>query len=244
MSQDSELQRSVMAELAWEPSVTAAHIGVAASNGVVTLSGHVEKFIEKNAAETAARRVKGVKAVAEEIEVRLPIDMKRDDVEIAAAVVDRLAWDSSLPSGAIKVKVEKGWVTLSGEVKYYYQKEAAESEVRSLYGVVGISNQLIIKPTVNVSDITDNIMHALHRTWFFDPQKVKVRAQDGKVTLTGNVHSLHDWQTASATAWSAQGTTSVQNNIVIDEDKNQFREFERSQEDRDAEEPKDGGRLA
>jgi osmotically-inducible protein OsmY len=244
MSNDSQLQQAVLAELNWEPSVIAAHIGVAAHNGVVTLSGHVERFAEKNTAEIATRRVRGVKAVAEEIEVRLPIDMMRDDVEIAQAVVDRLAWDAAIPSDAIKVKVEKGWVTLGGEVKHYYQKEAAESEVRSLYGVIGISNQVIIKPTVDVSNITDNIMHALHRTWFFDPQKVKVTAQDGNVKLTGNVHSLHDWQTASATAWSAPGTTAVQNDTVIDEEKNQFREFERSQEDRDAEEPKDGGRLA
>ena len=244
MSQDSELQQAVMTELAWEPSVTAAHIGVTANDGVVTLSGHVERFVEKNAAETAARRVNGVKAVVEEIEVRLSIDMKRDDREVAAAIIDRLAWDASIPDGAIKVKVEKGWVTLSGEVQFYYQKVAAESEVRSLYGVIGISNQVLIKPPINVSNITDSIMHALHRTWFFDPQKVKVTAQGGKVKLTGNVHSLHDWQTASATAWSSPGTTAVQNDILVEGDSYDLRKFERTQEDRDAEEPKDGGRLA
>ena len=119
MSNDSQLQQAVLAELNWEPSITAAHIGVTAEDGVVTLTGHVDTFIQKHSAEQAAGRVKGVKGVAEEIEVQLPFDKKRTDDEIAAAAIDRLEWDVSIPPDVIKVKVEKGWVTLTGEVNWH-----------------------------------------------------------------------------------------------------------------------------
>ncbi len=121
MSHDRQLQDSVMFELGWEPSVDAAHIGVAANAGVVTLTGHVESFPQKIAAERAAARVKGVKAVGEEIEVKLPYEVSRDDDSIASAAVERLAWDSSAPPGAIEIRVEKGWMTLNGEVDWYFQ---------------------------------------------------------------------------------------------------------------------------
>jgi osmotically-inducible protein OsmY len=130
MLNDSQLQQAVLAELKWEPSIAAAHIGVTAKAGVVALTGHVESFMEKHAAETAAGRVKGVKAVAEEIEVRLPFDTKRGDEEIAAAAIERFSWDVSVPPDAVKVKVEKGWITLTGVVDWHYQKEAAEQDVR------------------------------------------------------------------------------------------------------------------
>ncbi len=140
-----------MAELGWEPSIDAAHVGVAANAGVVTLTGHVQSFAQKVAAERAAARVKGVKAVAEEIEVKLPHDIKRGDEDIAGAAIERLAWDSSVPSNAVEIKVEKGWVTLDGEVDWQFQKEAATQAIRTLIGVVGISNQIEIKPTVNAT---------------------------------------------------------------------------------------------
>jgi osmotically-inducible protein OsmY len=213
MSKDNQLQEAVLAELRWEPSVTAAHIGVAA--GVVTLTGHVQSFAEKQAAETATRRVKGVKAVVEKIEIRLPFDAKQTDEEIAAAAVNRLAWDVSVPRDAVKVEVEKGWLTLTGQVDWYYQKEAAEQDVRRLSGVVGVSNQIAIKQKVNTSNIGDDIMHALHRSWFFDPQTIKVTAQNGKVRLTGTVHSPHERQVAASTAWAAPGVTDVENDITI-----------------------------
>lgn len=242
MSDDSQLQQAVLAELNWEPSITAAHIGVTAEDGVVTLTGHVDTFIQKHSAEQAAGRVKGVKGVAEEIEVQLPFDKKRTDDEIAAAAIDRLEWDVSIPPDVIKVKVEKGWVTLTGEVNWHYEKEAAEDNVRKLFGVIGVSNQIKIKTQVNVSNISDDIAHALHRTWFFEPKAIKVSAVGGKVTLTGNVNTLHDWDVATSIAWSAPGTTVVQNDIVIDDTQNQTRKFERTQEDRDAEEPNEGAR--
>lgn len=215
MSQDSNLQQAVLTEINWEPSVIAAHIGVTANAGVVTLTGHVESFAQKLAAETAARRVKGVKAVAQEIEVRLPFDTKRGDEEIAAAILQRLMWDVSVPRDSVKVKVEKGWVTLTGQVDWHYQKDAAEQDVRRLHGVVGVSNQTTIKPKVNTSNISDDIRHALHRAWFLDPDNIKVNAEGGKVRLTGTVHSPHDRQVAAATAWSAPGTTAVQNDLVV-----------------------------
>jgi osmotically-inducible protein OsmY len=215
MSYDSQLQQAVLSELAWDPSVIAAHIGVTAKGGVVSLTGHVESFAEKRAAEMAALRVKGVKAVALEIEVRLPLDTQRNDEEIAAAAIERLSWDVSVPRDAVGVNVEKGWLTLTGQVDWHYQKEAAEQDVHSLFGVVGVSNQTTIRQKVNVSNLSDDITHALHRSVFFDPRTVTVSAQGGKVRLTGTVHSWHDRQVAASTAWAAPGATAVQNDISV-----------------------------
>ena len=215
MSNDSHLQHAVLAELSWEPSVDAAHIGVTANDGVVTLSGHVATFAQKQAAEAATRRVKGVKAVAEEIEVHLPSEMTRSDEEIAATAVEGLGWDVTIPRNAVIVTVEKGWVTLSGQVEWHYQREAAEQAVRRLTGVVGVFNLIGIKSKVDVQNISDEIMHALHRSWFFDPKTVTVTAQGGKVRLIGTVHTPHDRQVAAATAWAAPGVTNVENDIRI-----------------------------
>lgn len=215
MSHDDQLQKAVLAELKWEPSITAAHIGVTADNGTVTLTGHVESYGQKHAAEMATGRVKGVKAVAEEIEVRLPFEIKRDDADIATAAVDRLAWDTGTPRDAVKVKVEKGWLTLTGEVHWHFQKEAAEREVRNLMGVLGVSNQITIKPRVDTGGLSDDIQHALHRSWFFDEENVHVTAQDGRIKLTGTVGSWQERQTAASTAWAAPGTTSVENDLIV-----------------------------
>jgi len=215
MSHDSDLQQAVLAELKWEPSVTAAHIGVTANAGIVTLTGHVENFSEKHLAEIAVRRVKGVKAVAEELEVRLPFDRKRSDDDIAAAALERLAWDASVPQDRFTVLVENGWVTLSGKADWNYQKIAAEQGVAALLGVVGVSNQILIKPKVDTLSLSDDITHALHRSWFFDGDNIKVSAVGGRVRLTGTVHSAHERQTAAATAWAAPGSTDVENDIVV-----------------------------
>lgn len=215
MSQDSQLQSDVLAELKWEPSVNSAHIGVTASSGVVTLTGHVENFMQKRAAEKAAGRVKGVKGVAEEIEVRLPHSIKRDDADIAGAAINRLDWNSSVHLDSVKIKVEKGWVTLTGETDWNYQKTAAESDVRGLLGVLGVSNHITIKPRVNSSNLSDDIMRAMHRSWFFEPNTVKVSIAGGKVKLSGTVDSWHDWNAAESTAWAAPGVTGVENNIRI-----------------------------
>jgi osmotically-inducible protein OsmY len=214
MTADRDLQKSVLEELSWEPSITAAHIGVSAKDGVIALTGHVENYMEKFAAEQAAGRVKGVKAVAEEIEVRLPIDTNRSDEEIAAAALNRLAWSVSVPRDAVKVRVEKGWVTLTGEVAWHYQKEAAEHDVRSLFGVVGVSNQITIKAQVDAVHVQDEVMQALHRSWLFDPA-ISVSATGGRVKLSGTVRTPHDRRIAGATAWAAPGVTVVENDILV-----------------------------
>jgi osmotically-inducible protein OsmY len=215
MSQDKELQESVMVELGWEPSIDAAHIGVTATAGVVTLTGHVQSFPQKVAAERAAARVKGVRAVAEEIIVKLPYDIRRGDEDIAGAAIERLAWDSSVPPDAIEIRVEKGWVTLNGEVDWQFQKEAAALAVRTLIGVVGVSNLIEIKPTVNADDVGQNITRALHRSWFYDPNTIEVSAQGGKIKLTGQVTTWNARNLAGAIAWSAPGATSVTNDISV-----------------------------
>jgi osmotically-inducible protein OsmY len=215
MSQDSLLQLAVLAELAWEPSVTAGHIGVTANAGIVTLTGHVETYAEKHAAETAARRVKGVKAVAEELEVLLPFERKRGDDDIAAAVLERLAWDVTIPPNAITVKVEQGWIALTGQVNWYYQKEAAEQDVRRLTGVVGVSNLILVKPAVDAADISTHITQALHRSWLVDTNEIKVTAEGGAVRLSGAAYSPQDRDVAFATAWAAPGVVSVENDILV-----------------------------
>ncbi len=215
MLPDSHLQKAVLAELNREPSVVAAHIGVTANAGIVTLTGHVENMAQKHAAETAAGRVRGVKAVADELDVRLPSDAKRTDEDIAAAAIDRLASNASVPHDAIKVAVESGRITLAGQVDWFFQKDAAEQDIRRLSGVVELNNEIAIKPRVTASSISDDIMHALHRSWFFDPSTIAVSVENGKVLLTGTVHSPHDRQVAATTAWAEPGVVEVQNDIAI-----------------------------
>jgi len=215
MSHDDQLQKAVLDELNWEPSITAAHIGVTAENGTVTLTGHVHSYGQKHAAEMATGRVKGVKAVAEEIEVRLPYEIKRDDADIATAAVNRLAWDTGTPRDAVKVKVERGRITLSGQVEWHFQKEAAEREVRNLMGVLGVSNQITIKPHVDTANLQDDIQLALQRSIFFQPENVHVSAQGGRVKLTGTVNSWLDRRTAGSTAWAAPGATVVENDLIV-----------------------------
>jgi osmotically-inducible protein OsmY len=214
VNNDHQLKTDVLAELAYEPSISADHIGVTAKDGTVTLSGHVDTYWQKMAAETAAGRVKGVKALAEENEVRLPLHIRHGDDEIASAALNRMAWDVSMPRDAVKVKVEKGHVTLTGSVGQYYQKDAAAWDIRPLMGVTGVTNQITVKPQPDSLTISDDIRHALHRSWMFD-ENIKVSATGGKVHLTGKVDNWHNRELASATAWAAPGTTSVSNDISV-----------------------------
>lgn len=215
MTHDDKLKKAVLAELDWEPSVTAAHIGVSAEDGTVTLTGQVESYGQKHAAEMAAGRVKGVKAIAEEIEVRLPFQIKRNDADIATAVADRISWDTAVPRDKVKIKVEGGWVSLSGELDWQYQRDRVEREIRNLLGVIGISNNITIKEHVDTDDLEDDIQRALHRSVFFQPDKVHVTVKDGHVKLTGKVDSWQDRRTAGSTAWSAKGVKSVDNELVV-----------------------------
>ena len=209
MTQDRQLQEAVLAEFAWEPSVTAAHIGVIAKDGIVTLTGHVQNYLEKRAAERAAARVKGVKAVVERLEVKLNSGSARSDEDIAVAAANRLDWEVSVPPGAVKIKVEHGWVTLTGQVDWHYQKEAAERHIHGLFGVVGVLNETTIKPRADAVNIGNKIDLALHRSWF-DPKTITVTTQGGKVKLSGTVRNAADRIVAGATAWGAPGATDVE----------------------------------
>jgi osmotically-inducible protein OsmY len=214
MSADSLLQLAVQAELSWVPNVTAAHLGVAARDGVVTLTGHVGSYFEKDAAEAAVSRVAGVKAIAEEIEIKLSTDMKRTDDQIADAALKSLSWDVSVPHDKVTIKVEKGWVTLNGEVKWHFEKEAAADNCRRLYGVVGISNLIRIASERLTSDVHEKIMSALHRSWY-DTADITVRAEGGRVSLGGSVRNRHERRLAEDAAWSAPGISEIEDNIVI-----------------------------
>jgi osmotically-inducible protein OsmY len=211
---DKSLQQAVLDELDWEPSIDAAHIGVTANNGVVTLTGHVSSFTQKWAAERAVGRVTGVKAVAEELEVRFPLVGNTDD-DIAKRAVQSLDWDVSVPNNKVKVKVEKGWVTLSGEVDWYFQRSAAEADIRKLHGVKGVSDEIKVKPSVNADDVREKIKSAFDRNAQLEAANIKVTADGGKVTLSGKVDSWHDRNLAERTAWSAPGVTQVEDQLIV-----------------------------
>lgn len=212
---DKILQQAVLDELDWEPSVNAAHIGVTASNGVVTLTGHVASYPEKWAAERAAGRVSGVKAVAVELEVRFPDSAKTTDDEIARRALQSLEWDISVPSNRVKVQVEKGWVTLTGEADWFYQRSAAEADVRKLSGVIGVDNQIKLKPRVSAYDVRQKIKSALDRSAEIEADDISILTDGGKVTLNGKVHSWHERGLVERTAWSAPGVTQVDDRLTV-----------------------------
>ena len=215
MYHDTDLRNAVEAELSWDPSLAAIHIGVTTNAGIVTLMGHVGSFAEKYAAEKAVRRVKGTTAVVTEIEVRLPFDSHRTDEQIAEAVVNRLDWDVNIPRDTVHIEVDNGWITFSGQVEHHFQKRAAEQDVHRLYGVIGIVNHITIKQKPDASDISHGIAQAFQRSWLVDPGSVTVSAQNGEIRLTGSVDSLRNKYVASATAWAAPGVTNVVNDIAV-----------------------------
>jgi len=212
---DLELKKSVESELNFEPSINAAEIGVAVKNGVVTLSGRVPSYWEKVSAERAAARVSGVKAVANELEVRLPGSSERTDEDIAQAAVDTLRWSVLVPQDRIKVKVSKGWITLEGNVDWQYQKSAAEKAVRKLYGVLGVSNLIEVKPQVSKAEVKTAIEAALKRLAEVDANRIRVDTEDGKVVLSGSVRSWFEREEAERAAWAAPGVRSVEDRIAI-----------------------------
>jgi osmotically-inducible protein OsmY len=212
---DKQLQQAVIDELDWEPSVHASHIGVTASNGVVTLSGHVPTYWEKRAAERAAQRVKGVKAIVEEIDVQLRGEDRWADDTIAERALQRLASDAAVPKDRITLKVEDGWVTLTGEVDWHFQKTAAERDVHNITGVRGLTNQITIKPQVQRFEVRDKIAKALARTAALDAAAISIQTDDGSVTLRGKVHSWSERKLVEDAAWSAPGVTEVNDKLSI-----------------------------
>ncbi|MDP3955416.1 MAG: BON domain-containing protein [bacterium] len=215
MKTDTQLQQDVIAELKWEPSVTAAQIGVEVKDGIVTLAGHVNTYAEKWNAESAAQRVSGVKALAIEMDVKLSGSGKRTDADIASSAKNVLQWTSSLPKDGVKVMVESDWVTLSGDVDWEYQRQAAAKGVRYLMGVTGVSNQIAIKPNVSLSAVKSDIEAALKRRAKADAQKISVEVRGADVTLTGTVHSWSERDLARHSAWGTPGVRNVVDNMTI-----------------------------
>ena len=219
MPDDMTLQAMVMDELAWTPNVDAAHIGVAAQNGVVTLSGIVSSLAEKVAAEQAARRVKGVQGIAQEIVVRLPTAHRHTDEEIADRALKVLNWDLEVPDEQIQVKVENGIVTLTGTVTYHFQRAAADRDIRRLGGVTDIVNLLEIRPSADqVADpvsVHHKIENALRRSADMEASHVSVEVSGSKVTLRGRVKTWWERSLAESAAWSAPGVTQVDDQLTF-----------------------------
>lgn len=215
MKSDSELRNDVLAELKWDPMVNATDVGVIVKGGVVTLTGHLASFAEKHAAERAAQRVSGVKALAVELAVKLPSSYERTDAEIASAAERALEWNSMIPKGAVRTVVEKGWITLQGEVDWDYQRRAAESAVRYLFGVTGVTDQLTIKPKASAAGIQRQIQEALVRQANREAKHIQVSVDRDQVTLEGSVHSWAERAAAQGAAWAAPGVSTVVNLLHV-----------------------------
>lgn len=205
-----------MAELKWEPAVHAEQIGVEVKNGVVTLAGEVSSYTEKLNAERAAQRVHGVKALAVEMKVKLSAFGKRTDADIAESAKNILAWSSSLPEDAVKVLVEGGWLTLSGDVEWQYQRQDAADCVRYLFGVTGVSNQIAIKPSLSATVVKSDIEAALKRRAAADAKAITVNVKGGDVTLTGTVSSWAERDLATRSAWGSSGVHKVVDKMSLD----------------------------
>jgi osmotically-inducible protein OsmY len=216
MISDHRLRQDVLDELEFEPQVNADHIGVSVHSGVVTLTGFVPSYAEKRAAERAVWRVKGVKAIAEEIQVRLPEDKKTADEEIASRAVDILRWRVGVPAERIALKVERGMVTLTGELDWQYQKAEAEAAIRHLSGVTAVINDIRMRPSFNLPEVKDRIEKALRRSAELDASRITVRTDGAKVVLGGKVHAWFERDIAERAAWAVPGVTEVRDEILIE----------------------------
>ena len=215
MNGDRQLQLDVLDELRWEPGVKATDIGATVKDGVVTLEGTVESYAEKWAAEKAVKRLPGVRALAMEIEVKLPGSSERSDADIAQAAENALKWDVAVPHNRVKISVERGFVTLEGEVDWKFQKSAADRAVRHLKGVTGLNNFITIKPKVAPENVSEKIEAALKRNAILDAQHITVQAEGSKVTLSGSVHSWAELDAAEDAAWGAPGVSEVRNLLTV-----------------------------
>lgn len=216
MRTDTDLKRDISDELKWEPSVGEREIGMAVKNGVVTLTGYVQSYAEKYAAERAVERIHGVKALANELQVKLPTSLIRSDTEIAHAAVSAMQWDIQVPDDHIKAVVQNGWITLEGDVEWQYQRSAAERSVRNLTGVKGVSNLISVKPKKpRANEVSQKIKNALKRQAEVDADRILVESHDGRIVLKGTVRSFAEKEEAELAAWSAPGVTNVEDQIAI-----------------------------
>lgn len=212
---DLELRRAILDELEFQPYIDAAAIGVAIVNGVVSLTGHVKTYAEKEAVERVVKRVKGVQAIAEEIQVRVPGELEVGDEVIASRCLEVMRWNTDTVADRMLIEVQQGWVTLEGEVDWQYQKEAAQDAVRKLSGVVGINNRLIVRPKIGVEDIKARIETALARNSELDANKIRVTVDDKTVRLEGHVRHWRERKACEHTAWAVPGVSHVDNHILI-----------------------------
>jgi len=215
MKNDTQIQKDVIAELNWEPSINPTDIGVEVKDGIVTLTGHVGSYAEKLNAEKSAQRVAGVKALAVELDVTLPGISKRTDADIARTVENVLQWTTYLPKDAIKVMVENGWITLSGEVDWSYQRATAVSAVRYLMGVTGVSDNITIRPSVSSNTVKSDIEDALKRRAIVDANNISVEVHGEDVTLSGRVHSWSERHLATHSAWCTPGVKTVKDKMTL-----------------------------
>lgn len=215
MKTDQQLKSDVIAELAWTPGINATNIGVAVKNGVVTLSGEVDTYLQKHAAERAVRMVNGVRGIAVDVEVRLAPGDRRGDTQVAEAAINALRWHSLVPDDKVKVEVEDGWVTLSGEVDWGYQSSSAEQAIRPLIGVRGVGNQIRLKQHVDPTELRVDIESALTRHAQREARKITVGVDGGVVTLSGEVGSMSEHDAVLGTAYAAKGVTRVVDQLEV-----------------------------
>lgn len=216
MKSDIQLRDDVQAELNWTPEVKTSDVGVTARDGVVTLTGHLASHAEKYAIERAVQRVHGVKAVAIELTVKLPFDNQRTDADIAMAAERALEWNALVPHDKIRPMVEKGWLTLTGDVEWEYQRSAAERAVRDLMGVTGVSNMVKVTPKVSPTNIEKNIQDALSRQAAREAKHVSIAVDGSQVTLRGTVHSWAERDAVQGAAWASPGVSVVVNDLRVD----------------------------
>ena len=218
MKSNAELQQDVQDAIKWQPLLNAAEIGVTAKDGVVSLTGVVDRYVKKTEAEDAARNVAGVRALIEKIEVKFSGSYSKTNSDIATEVLNALRTRWTVPKDIIKVKVEAGWITLTGEVAWNYQKEAAEEAIKNLTGVTGVTNDITIKSESMESVEKTDIEKALKRNWAFHENRIQVQVSDHKATLTGSVDSLYQKNEAGSIAWNAPGVWTVDNELMVDWD--------------------------